>query len=129
MKHKPKTIDRIQNLIETEKTQGEWVAPFDHVSFSIVQLPSDQNSTVPSQRILQIVTRNGETKSYVTESSYFRGETYAFFAAFVEKSFDKSIRKDQVALSPVDGGRYWVRFNEDTLEGKEQKRASPENFE
>lgn len=102
---------------------------FDHVAFSIVQLEIDQNSTIPSQRIMQIVTRDGVTKAYVTESSYFKGEMYRFLSQFIESSYDNSIMKTQPVLGPVDGGRHWVHLNEDTLEGKPQKRVSPEKFE
>jgi hypothetical protein len=103
---------------------------FDHVAFSIVQLEVDQgNVGIPSQRILQLVTRDGVTKSYVTESSYFKGEMYRFLAQFMEKSYDNSIMKQQPTLAPIDGGRHWVHLNDDTVNGKPQKRVSPEKFE
>lgn len=101
----------------------------DVVSFSIVALPVDQNSTVASQRVLQIVTKNGVTKTYVTESSYFKGEVYQNLSKFIELSYEASIRRDQMALKPVTGGRYWVHFGEATLNGDKQKRVNPELFE
>lgn len=102
---------------------------FDFTAFSIVQLPVDQNTPIPSQRILQTVVRNGDVKQYVSESSYFRGEMYAFLAKFIELSFEASIQKKKTALTPVAGGRYWMHFNQDTWEGKPQKRVDPEKFE
>jgi hypothetical protein len=103
---------------------------FDHVSFSVVQLDIDQGTSgIASQRILQAVTRDGVTKAYVTESSYFRGEMFQFLARFIESSYEQSIMKQQPALGSVDGGRHWVHLNDDTVNGKPQKRVSPEKFE
>lgn len=102
---------------------------FDHVSFSVVQLDGDQNSPIPSQRIMQIVTRDGITKAYVTESSYFKQEMYLFLAKFLERSYESSIMKQLPALTPVDGGRHWVHLSDDTVNNRPQKRVSPEKFE
>lgn len=112
-----------------KETPSATPASFNVTTFSIVQLPVDQNSSIPSQRILQTVTKDGQTKQYVSEVPYFRGEMYQFLSRFIELSFETSIRKNQIALKAVDGGRYWVHFNEDTLAGKPQKRVSPEKFE
>jgi hypothetical protein len=54
---------------------------------------------------------------------------YRFLAQFMEKSYDNSIMKQQPALASVDGGRHWVHLNDDTVNGKPQKRVSPEKFE
>ena len=102
---------------------------FDYASFSIVQIPVDQNSPVPSQRILQTVVKDGETKTYITESSYFRGEAYQNLSHFIELSYERSIMKKKHALTPVLGGRHWLRFCDLTLDGKEQRRINPEKFE
>lgn len=115
----------------TKKKEKDKEAAFlaDHVAFSIVQLPVDQNSPITTQRVLQFVTREGETKVYATESSYFKGEMYSKLSDFIEESMEVSIMKQQTTLAPVRGGRYWVPFNEDTLSGKPQKRVDPEKFE
>lgn len=116
----------------SKKAKSDQPEHFDCVSFSIVQLPLDQ-ANFACQRVLQVVTKSGVTKKYVTESAYFRGELYKNLSTFIEQSYESSIRKAQPALSPVKGGRHWVRFSEDMLskdfKATELKRLSPEDFE
>jgi hypothetical protein len=112
-----------------QKTTSPPPAPLSTADFSIVQIPCDQGPPVSTQRILQIITRDGESKKYVTESSYMRGELEALFARLITLSYERYIMKRQPALGPVAGNLYWVHLSEDTLRDKKQPRVDPEAFE
>lgn len=116
-------------MAKKQKQKIEIPADNPTAIFSIIQLDVDQGPPVPTQRVLQVVMRDGETKQYVTESSYFRGELMEFFAVLVSTSYEKSIMRKLSSLKPIDGQKYWVHFNSETTEGKRQPRVSPEAFE
>lgn len=120
-KKKPSTKPNVDESLET---LGD-----TKVLFSIVQLTVDQGPPIPTQRIVQVVYRDGVEKMYVTESAYFRSELMEILAELITNSYDESIMKRHRFLRPATAQKYWVHFTPEIVEGGRGERVNPENFE
>lgn len=94
--------------------------------FGIVQLPGDLLPKPSAQRIVQWVNRNGKVDVYISENAYVRNECITWFDKLLRLSYQHSISRGSLALSPQKARLHWCRFTEDFCKKRRGERVNPE---
>lgn len=94
--------------------------------FGIIQLPGDLLPKPAAQRIVQWVNREGKLNVYVSENAYQRTELITWYDKLMRLSYQHSISKGAIALSPTKARIHWCRFTEDFCKTRSGERVNPE---
>lgn len=94
--------------------------------FGIIQLPGDILPKPSAQRIVQWVNRAGQMSVYISENAYVRNECITWFDRLMRISYQHSISKGSMALTPQKARIHWCRFTEEFCKKRKGERINPE---
>lgn len=97
--------------------------------FSFLRLQQDQHPSVPCERLVQMVIKDGVVTTYVTESAYIRDEALQILDRLLDNGYEYGLMKEKATMVCSKDKIHWRELTPALVEGNPGPRVDPETGE